>query len=161
MRVSKIKRAGVPKRLVPGQTVVVLKGSKGKDVGRRVKRVKILDPVHPHRDILHAPLFKRSPVNPRAGAPPPHILEGMSERAKWEDQVLRGRSGGGFVGKLRREKGWKESVKGGQGREDERSGEEDVKLKKLEDRVTRENARRRAMAERREKEIEVKAGTKR
>lgn len=152
-----MRRASVPRRLVAGQRVVVSKGRgrwKGKEVERKVKRVKFTEPIHPHRDILHAPLFKRSYVNPRAGAPPPHILEGMSERAKWEDQALRARSGGGFVGQLRRKKGWREGVRGAQGREDERTVEEEERLKRLEERVKRENERRRAISEQAEKVTE-------
>lgn len=149
--VRKISRAGVPKRLLGPQQAAVQTG-----FGRRKSSVKVhrkfTNPVHPHRDILHAPLMKRVPVNPRAGAPPAHILEGMSEEERRVDQALRGRSGGGFVGQLRREKGWKHGVGGNQGLEDERADEEEAVLRRLEDEMDLENKRRRKLAEERLKE---------
>ncbi|CAE6493353.1 unnamed protein product [Rhizoctonia solani] len=122
--VRKMPSAGVPKRL--------LRGNK--------------NPVHPHRDILYAPVMKRVLVNPRAGAAPPHILEGMSPKERWIDQAVRGKSGGGFVGQLRREKGWKKGLREGQGLEDERSGEVEIRLKKLEGEIEAENQLRRRVA---------------
>ncbi|KEP48815.1 complex 1 LYR-like protein [Rhizoctonia solani 123E] len=82
-------------------------------------------------------------VNPRAGAAPAHILEGMSAKERWIDQAIRGKSGGGFVGQLRRERGWKHGVRGHQGVEDERSGEDEVRLRKLEAEIEAENDSRR------------------
>ncbi|CAE6402139.1 unnamed protein product [Rhizoctonia solani] len=115
-------------------------------VARRLRKSKSTNPVHPHRDILHVPLMKRVLVNPRGGAPPAHILEGMSPHERWTDQAIRGMSGGGFVGQLRRESGWKKAVRKGQGLEDERSGEDDAKLKKLENEIEAENEMRRRVA---------------
>ncbi|KAG9077663.1 hypothetical protein FRC06_008779 [Ceratobasidium sp. 370] len=146
IRVSKMRRAGVPKRLVGPQEVLVKKGKGRSARMQRVKR-KFTNAVHPHRDILHAPLYKREYVNPRRGGPPPHILEGMSEGKRREDQILRGRSGGGYVGYLRRMRGWKSGVKGRRGVEDERGPEEDRQLKKTEGRIEKENERRRMLAE--------------
>ncbi|KDN45491.1 hypothetical protein RSAG8_04815, partial [Rhizoctonia solani AG-8 WAC10335] len=70
-------------------------------VSKRLRKSGIKNPVHPHRDILHAPLMKRVMVNPRAGAAPPHILEGMSAKERWIDQAIRGTSGGGWLARKR------------------------------------------------------------
>ncbi|KAG8690481.1 hypothetical protein FRC11_011304 [Ceratobasidium sp. 423] len=123
--VRKMPSAGVPRRLLKS-------GNK--------------NPVHPHRDILYAPVMRRVLVNPRAGAAPPHILEGMSPKERWIDQAVRGKSGGGFVGQLRREKGWKKGVREGQGLEDERSGKDEARLRKLEGEIEAENELRRRVA---------------
>ncbi|KAG9122542.1 hypothetical protein FRC07_001040 [Ceratobasidium sp. 392] len=121
---------------------------------KRVKR-KFTNAVHPHRDILHAPLYKREYVNTRRGGPPPHILEGMSDKEIQDDQILRGRSGGGYVGYLRRMQGWKSGVKGRRGVEDERGPDEDRMLKKAEGKIEMENERRRKLAERMDKDQEI------
>ncbi|KAJ1304909.1 hypothetical protein OPQ81_006043 [Rhizoctonia solani] len=115
-------------------------------VAKRLLKSGIKNPVHPHRDILHAPVMKRVLVNPRAGAAPPHILEGMSPKERWIDQAVRGMSGGGFVGQLRKERGWKKGVREGQGVEDERSGEDEARLRKLEGEIEAENEMRRRVA---------------
>jgi hypothetical protein len=145
-----MRRASVPKRLLGEREVTVkvgrIRGGRRKSVKQRLR-----NSVHPHRDILHAPLYKRVPVNPRAGAPPAHILEGMSEQERREDQILRSRTGGGYVAQLRRVRGWKQGVKGQQGLEDDRPGEVDAELKKLERKMMRENARRRSLAEKKDK----------
>ncbi|CAE6466538.1 unnamed protein product [Rhizoctonia solani] len=114
-------------------------------VSRRMLRIK--NSVYPHRDILYARVMRRVEVNPRAGAAPSHILQGMNTNQRRMDQAIRGRSGGGYVGQLRRERGWKRGLKPGQGLEDERRGEAEVKLRKLEDAIDMENAMRRRVAE--------------
>ncbi|CCO35117.1 hypothetical protein BN14_09232 [Rhizoctonia solani AG-1 IB] len=112
---------------------------------RASRRVRIKNPVHPHRDILYARVMRRVDVNPRAGAAPSHILQGMDAKERKMDQAIRGRSGGGYVGQLRRERGWRNGLEPGQGVEDERTGKVEAKLKKLEDAIEMENrARRRA-----------------
>ncbi|QRV94388.1 hypothetical protein RhiJN_22406 [Ceratobasidium sp. AG-Ba] len=148
--VSKMKRANIPKRLVGPQEVAVKIGKKGQV---KKERRKITNGVHPHRDILHARLYKREYVNPRKGGPPPYILEGMSKEAIKEDQVIRGRSGGGYVGHLRRMKGWKQDVKGRQGLEDERGPEEGKRLKTKEGQVESENERRRNISLKQEQKL--------
>ncbi|KAG9084032.1 hypothetical protein FS749_005555 [Ceratobasidium sp. UAMH 11750] len=158
IRVSKMGRAAVPKRLVGPQEVMVKKG-KGRRARTKWVKQKFTNAVHPHRDILHAPLYKREYVNPRRGGPPAHILEGMSEEARREDQILRGRSGGGYVGYLRRMRGWKSGVKGRRGVEDERGPEEDRQLKKAEGEIEKENERRRVLAEKRDKKQGVSTDT--
>ncbi|KAG9123746.1 hypothetical protein FRC07_014081 [Ceratobasidium sp. 392] len=150
VRVSKMRRAGVPKRLVGPQEVAVKSGEGRTTRTKRVKR-KFTNAVHPHRDILHAPLYKREYVNPRRGAPPPHILEGMSDKERREDQILRGRSGGGYVAYLRRMRGWKLGVEGRRGVEDERGPEEDRALKEAEGEVEMENERRTKLVEDKDK----------
>ncbi|GAB1524627.1 hypothetical protein RhiTH_007781 [Rhizoctonia solani] len=112
---------------------------------RRLRGLR--DPVHPHRDILYARVMRRVDVNPRAGAAPPHILQGMDAKERKMDQAIRGRSPGGYVTQLRREKGWKRGLEPGQGQEDERSGEAEARLKKLEDAIEAENGMRRRVAE--------------
>ncbi|CAE6480901.1 unnamed protein product [Rhizoctonia solani] len=107
------------------------------------KRLRHAGSMYPHRDVLYAPAMKRVLVNPRAGAAPAHILEGMSAKERWIDQAIRGKSGGGFVGQLRRERGWKHGVRGHQGVEDERSGEDEARLRKLEAEIEAENDSRR------------------
>jgi hypothetical protein len=69
----------------------------------------------------------------------------MDAKERKMDQAIRGRSGGGYVGQLRRERGWRNGLEPGQGVEDERTGKVEAKLKKLEDAIEMENrARRRA-----------------
>ncbi|KAG8679475.1 hypothetical protein FRC09_018943, partial [Ceratobasidium sp. 395] len=149
--VSKMRRTGVPKRLVGPQEVVV-KNGKGRRARVKTIKRKFTNTIHPHRDILYAPLYKREYVNPRHGGPPPHILEGMSEKDKLEDQILRGRSGGGYVGYLRRMKGWKSGIKGRRGVEDEGGPERNKELKKVEGEVEVENERRRMLTKKRGEE---------
>jgi hypothetical protein len=151
LRVSRMRRAGVPKRLLARREVTVNVGRIRGNGRTKTVRQRFTNSVHPHRDILHAPLYKRVFVNPRAGAPPAHILEGMSEKERREDQILRSRTGGGYVAHLRRMRGWKQGVKGRQGLEDDRPRKEDAELKKIERQMARENVRRRSLAEKKDK----------